>query len=168
MINGYWVRLRWFWSSNELTDPQKKFNSVFYLIKFSFSLFKVWFKFSETCFYEIGKDSDAGRDWGQEEKGMAEDEMARWHHWLEGRESEWTPGIGDGQGGLACRNSWGRKESDTTERLNWTELNVICYSQNFYTSRLKTKNWSFILLILFLLPTPMPGTSSSSNADLHV
>ena len=51
-------------------------------------------------------------------------EMAIWHHWLDGRESEWTPGVGDGQGGLACCDSWGRKESDTTERLNWTELNV--------------------------------------------
>ena len=71
----------------------------------------------------IGKDSDAGRDWGQEEKGMTEDEMAGWHHWLDGRESEWTPGVGDGQGGLACCDSWGRKESDTTERLDWTELN---------------------------------------------
>ena len=71
----------------------------------------------------IGKDSDAGRDWGQEEKGMTEDEMAGWHHWLYGHESEWTPGVGDGQGGLACCDSWGHKESDTTEQLNWTELN---------------------------------------------
>ena len=71
----------------------------------------------------IGKDSDAGRDWGQEEKGMTEDEMAGWHHWLDGREFEWTAGVGDGQRGLACCYSWGRKESDTTERLNWTELN---------------------------------------------
>ena len=69
------------------------------------------------------KGSDAGRDWGQEEKGMTEDELAGWHHWLDGRESEWTPGVGDGQGGLACCDSWGRKESDTTERPNWTELN---------------------------------------------
>ena len=73
----------------------------------------------------IGKDSDAGRNWGQEEKGMTEDEMAGWHHQLDGREFEWTPGVGDGQGGLACCNSWGRKESDTTEPLNWTELNWI-------------------------------------------
>ena len=70
----------------------------------------------------IGKDSDAGRDWGQEEKGTTEDEMAGWHHWLNGGESEWTPGVGDGQGVLACCDSWGRKESDMTERLNWTEL----------------------------------------------
>ena len=69
----------------------------------------------------IGKDSDAGRDWGQEEKGTTEDKIAGWHHWLDGRESEWTPRDGDGQGGLACCDSWGRKESDMTERLNWTE-----------------------------------------------
>ena len=68
-----------------------------------------------------GKDSGAGRDWGQEEKGTTEDEMAGWHHRLDGRESEWTPGVGDGQGGLECCDSWGCKESDTTEQLNWTE-----------------------------------------------
>ena len=70
----------------------------------------------------IGKDSDAGRDWGQEEKGTTEDEMAGCHQWLDGRESEWTLGVGDGQGGLSCCDSWGPKESDTTERLNWTDL----------------------------------------------
>ena len=68
----------------------------------------------------IGKDSDAGKDWGQEEKGTTEDEMAGWHHWLDGHESEWTPGDGDGQGGLACCDSWGHEEWDTTERLDWT------------------------------------------------
>ena len=73
----------------------------------------------------IGKDSDAGRDWGQEEKGTTEDEMAGWHHCLNGHESEWTPGVGDGQGGLACCDSWGCKELDTTERLNWTEFDII-------------------------------------------
>ena len=73
----------------------------------------------------IGKDSDAGRDWGQEEKGTTEDEMAGWHHWLIGREFKWNPGDGDGQRGLACCNSWGHKESDTTERLNWTKLNNL-------------------------------------------
>ena len=70
--------------------------------------------------------TDAGRDWGQEEKGMTEDEMAGWHHWLDGRESEWTPGVGDGQGGLVCCNSWGRKESDMTEQLKWTEHFNYC------------------------------------------
>ena len=80
----------------------------------------------------IGINSDAGRDWGQEEKGTTEDEMAGWHHWLNGCESEWTPGVGDGQGGLACCDSWGRKESDTTERLNWTATEQLanCGSWN--------------------------------------
>ena len=73
----------------------------------------------------IGKDPHAGRDWEQEEKGTTEDEMAGWHHRLDGREFEWTPGVGEGQGGLACCNSWGRKESDMTEWLNWTELILI-------------------------------------------
>ena len=67
----------------------------------------------------IGKDSDAGNDWGQEV--MTEDEMPGWHHWLNGRESEWTPGVGDGQGGLACYDPRGPKKSDMTEQLNWTE-----------------------------------------------
>ena len=66
----------------------------------------------------------SGRDWRQEEKGMTEDEMAGWHHWLNGHEFEWTLGVGDGQGGLVCSNSWGRKESDTIERLKWTELKM--------------------------------------------
>ena len=71
----------------------------------------------------IGKDSDTGSDWGQEEKGTTADEMAGWHHQLNGHTFGWTPGVGDGQGGLMCRSSWGRKESDMTEWLNWTELN---------------------------------------------
>ena len=67
------------------------------------------------------KDPDAGKDWGQEEKGTTKDEMAGWHHRL-GHRFGWTPGVGDGQEGLACCNSWGCKELDMTERLNWTEL----------------------------------------------
>ena len=70
----------------------------------------------------IGKDPDAGKDWGQEKKGTTEDEMAGWHHWLDGHEFGWTPGVGDGQEGLECCNSWGLPESDMTEPLNWTEL----------------------------------------------
>ena len=69
----------------------------------------------------IWKDPDAGKDWGQEEKGTREDEMAGWHHWLDAHESGWTLGVGDGQGGLACCDWWVRKELDTTERLNWTD-----------------------------------------------
>ena len=83
------------------------------------------FVFIKRHYTNFGKDSDAGRDWGQEEKGMTEDELAGWLHRLDGCESEWTPGVGDGQGGLACCDSWGRKESDMTERLNWTELKLI-------------------------------------------
>ena len=69
----------------------------------------------------IGKDPDAGKDWRREEKGMT-DEMVGWHHWLNGHEFQQAPGVGDGQGGLVCCSPWGRKESDTTEWLNWTEL----------------------------------------------
>jgi len=71
----------------------------------------------------IWKDPDVGKDWGQEEKGMTEDEMAGWHHWLNGHGFVWTPGVGDGQGGLVFCGSWGCKESDMTEQLNWTDLN---------------------------------------------
>ena len=85
----------------------------------------------------IGKDSDAGRDWGQEEKGTTEDEMAGWHHRFDGRASEWTLGVGDGQGGLACCDSWGREELDTTEWLNWTELRDYC--TKYSNSDRKTK-----------------------------
>ena len=70
----------------------------------------------------IWKDPDAGKDWRQEEKGMTEDEMVGWHHQLYGYEFKQALGVGVGQGGLPCCNSWGRKESDTTEQLNWTEL----------------------------------------------
>ena len=71
----------------------------------------------------IWKDPDAGKDWGQKEKGVTEDEMVGWHHRLNGRGFGSTPGVGDGQGGLACCSSWGRKELDATKWLNWTELN---------------------------------------------
>ena len=71
-----------------------------------------------------GEDPDAGRDLGQEEKGTTEDEMAGWHHWLDEHEFEWTLGVGDGQGGLASCDSWGRKESDTT-KLNWRRVNIF-------------------------------------------
>ena len=92
----------------------------------------------------IGKDSDAGRDGGQEEKGMTEDEMAGWHHQLDGREFEWTPGVSDGQGGLACCNSWVRRVGhDWATELNSTELSSLswdfccfCKIRNFKYNRI--------------------------------
>ena len=73
----------------------------------------------------IGKDPDAGWYSGQEEKGTTEGEMGGWHYLLDAHEFGWTLGVGDGQGGLASCDSWGCKESDTTERLNWTELRLL-------------------------------------------
>ena len=67
------------------------------------------------------KNTDAGKDWRQEEKETTEDEMIGWYHWLCGHEFAWTLGVGDGQGSLACCSPWGLKESDTTEWLNWIE-----------------------------------------------
>ena len=72
----------------------------------------------------IGKNPGAGKDWGQAEKGTIEDEMVGWHHRLKEHRFGWTLGVDDGQGGPACCGSWGCKESDLTERLNWTELNT--------------------------------------------
>ena len=73
----------------------------------------------------IGKDPDAGKDWRQEEKGMTEEEMFGWHHWLDGHELEQALGVDDGQGGLVCCSLWGSKESDMSEQLNWTELDFF-------------------------------------------
>ena len=102
----------------------------------------------------VGKDSDAGRDWGQEEKGTTEDEMAGWHHGLDGRESEWTPGDGDGQGGLACCDSWGCKELDTTEQLNWTELNWTEQLDQFCRKQEKWVEVTYMFLFISLKDIP--------------
>ena len=83
----------------------------------------------------IGKDPDAERDWVQEEKGTTEDETAGWHHWLDAHKFGWTLGVGDGHRGLVCCDSWGRKELDTTEQLNWTELNSIIQLKMFILAR---------------------------------
>ena len=78
----------------------------------------------------IGKDPDAGKDWRQEEKGTAEDEMVWWHHWLDGHEFEQAPGVGDGQGSLVRCSPWGHKESDMTELnlliLKWKWKSLSC------------------------------------------
>jgi len=70
----------------------------------------------------LGKDPNSWKDWRQEEKGMTEGNMVGWHHQLNGREFEQAPGVGDGEGSLACYSPWGHKESDTTEWLNWTGI----------------------------------------------
>ena len=98
VLGVHWKNWCWSWNSNTLAT---------------------------SCNLTHWKASHAGSNWGQEEKGMTEDEMAGWHHGLDGCESDWTPGLGDGQGGLACCNSWGCNELDTIDQLNWTELN--CY-----------------------------------------
>ena len=106
----------------------------------------------------IGKDSDAGRDWGQEEKGTTEDEMAGWHHRLNGCESGWTPGVGDGQGGLSCYNSWCCKESDTTERLIWSDLIVALQCCVSFHSTAKWISYKYTY-IWHPTPVPLPGKS---------
>ena len=110
----------------------------------------------------IWKDPGARKDWGQEEKGTTENEMAGWHHRLDGHGFGWTLGVGDGQGGLACCGSWGHKESDRTERLNWTEiqsqispliwgpqfsLDIIKSTHSLFLSflGLKIDNWNYII-----------------------
>ena len=105
----------------------------------------------------IGKDPDAGRDWGWEEKGTTEDEMAGWHHQLNGHEFEWTPGVGDRQGGLACCDSWDHKESDMTEQVNWTELNWYIY--NYHIVHLK------YLTILFDNYTSIKQTKKNEQGN---
>ena len=82
----------------------------------------------------IWKDPDAGKGWRQEEKGMTEDEIAGWRQRHNGHGFGWTPGVGDGQGGLVCCGSWGLKESDTTESLNWTELNCVNVGSSVVTN----------------------------------
>ena len=87
------------------------------------------------------KNPDAGKDWGQEEKGITEDEMVGWHHWLNGDEFGWTPGVDDGQGSMACCGSWGHKESGTTEWLNWAELRTWTQPRRPSTDEWIKKLW---------------------------
>ena len=121
--------------------------------------------------WPIGNDPDAGRDWGQE-KGTTEDEMAEWHHWLDGCESEWTPGVGDGQGGLACCDSWGHKESDKTERLNWTKLrapiSLLHMKRMFQLKSLwrlfnLPDSWRLLQLVIVYRPPTARGTKLTAS-----
>ena len=97
----------------------------------------------------IWKDPDAGKDWGQAEKGMTEDEMVGWHHRLNGCGFGWIPEVGDGQGGLACCSSWGHKESDMTEWLNWTEGKE--YSSSIYRKVILLVPWHILTLVRILI-----------------
>ena len=91
----------------------------------------------------IWKDPDAGKDWGREEKGMTEDDVVGWHHWLNGHGFGWTSGVGDGQGGLACCGSWGCKESEMTD---WTEL--ISFSWEWFWSLLSIQCYELLSIVL--------------------
>ena len=108
----------------------------------------------------IGKDPDAGRDWGQEEKGMTENEMAGWHHWLDTHEFGWTPGVHDGQGGLAwfmglqrVRHNWATELINALE-TPWVNLEVddvpfpLCYDLD--RTKLGMISWRSFLLLLFV------------------
>ena len=108
--------------------------------------------------WHIGKDSDAGRDSGQEDKGTTEDEMAGWHHWLDGHEFEWTLGADDEHGGLACCNSWSHKELDTTEWLNWTD--VYIYILYIYV-------YIYIYIYILGLPWWLSGKESACQCWRH-
>ena len=92
-----------------------------------------------------GKDPDVGKDWRQEEKGMTEDEMVGWHHRLNGHEFEQAPGVGDGQGSLACWSPWGCTELDMTEWLNWTEIKKERKTQNIEQARQKAQNKTMVV-----------------------
>ena len=114
----------------------------------------------------IWKDPDAGKDWGQEEKGTTDDEMVGWYHWLNGHEFEQTAGDGKGQGSLACCSSWSPKESDMTERLNnystacWQFLFVLW--ENVYPSPLPIKIF-FVSFLWFSMRVFGVGTSRSPH-----
>ena len=111
----------------------------------------------------IWKDPDAGKDWGQEEKGMTKDEMVGWNHLLNGYGFGWILGFGDGQGGMACCGSWSCKESDTSEWLNWTDGREENTEESLvYCSKVKImKPQKTIAVNLELSP------ESNSNGDNH-
>ena len=100
-------------------------------------MLKLKLQYFGTCWEELThwKRPWCWKIWRQEEKGTTKDEMVGWHHQLNGHRFGWTPGVGDGQGGLACCSSWGCKELDTTERLNWTELSTNLLNIQTYSKR---------------------------------
>ena len=110
----------------------------------------------------IWKDCDAGKDRGQEEKGKTEDEMVGWHHRPNGHGFGWTPGVGDGHGGLACCSSWGHKESDMTERLHWAELNESLWAYNEIQDLLKVEFSLFLGLVVLTSFCPILFSSMTA------
>ena len=111
----------------------------------------------------IRKDLDAGRDWGQEEKGMTEDEIAGWHHRLDGHEFGWTLGVSDGQGGLAFCDSWGRKESDMVEWLNWTDVPTAPNSLSFTILTRNIFFWYHTILYISLCTLTLASVCFENN-----
>ena len=107
----------------------------------------------------IGKDPDAGKDWGQEEKRTTEDEMVGWHHQLDGHEFGWTLGVGDGQGGLVCCSPWARKESDTSEWLSWTEIKTSVGTLEISIALYLVNLPEILHRNVFWLPVAMPSLS---------
>ena len=141
------------WESFEMqqdpTSPSKRISPGCSLEELMLNL-KLQYSPPDVKSWLIGKDSDAGKNWGQEEKALTEEEMVEWHHQLDWYEFEQTLGDGDRQGGLACCSPWGRKESDATEWLNWLNRQFQgCYVPISLTSLLwimaaylKTIVWS--------------------------
>ena len=114
----------------------------------------------------VGKDLDAGKDWRQEKKGMTEDEIVGWYHWLNGHEFGQALGVGDGQGGLVCCSPWGRKESDTTEQLNWTKGQELEYKLPL--KKLKKKSLSKTLYFHIIRTKNLPHTLTVQLIQLKV
>ena len=109
----------------------------------------------------IGKDSEAGQDWRQEEKGTKEDEMIGWHHWLDGHEFEQALGVGNGQASLLCCSSWGCKELDTTAQLNWTETIRLLFWKNHLASKGEQIIWNPLGGSVVKNPSASRGETSS-------
>ena len=117
------------------------FQSILKEISPGCSLEGLMLKLKLQCFCHLMRRADSlentlmlGKIWGHEEKGTTEDEMVGWNHQFSGHGFGWTPGLGDGQGGPVCCGSWSRKESDMTEWLNWTELNMTCHGEYLFTA----------------------------------
>ena len=111
-----WSLLRVPWTARGSNQSIQKEISHEYSLEGLMLKLKLWPPDAKS--WLIWKDPDTGKDWRQEEKGTTEDEIVGWHHWLNGHGFGWTPGVGDGQGGLVCCGSWGHRELDMTERLN--------------------------------------------------